>query len=86
MIGPLTTKVAQKQNSRLLNNAGQKISIHSLPGIIRDASDLSCTQGNLTAGFKEIGVWPLDTTVFTDEDFESSTMTEWPATNNNLAV
>jgi len=70
MMGPFTTKVAQKQNSWLLNNAGQEISINNLHGIIRDAFDLSFTQGNIRAGFKETGVWPLDTTVFTDEDFE----------------
>jgi len=86
MIGPFTTKVAQKQNSWLINNAGQKISIHNLPGISRDAFDLSCARGNITAGLKETGVWPLDTTVCTDEDFEISAMTEWPASNNNLAV
>jgi len=75
-----------KQNSLLLNKAGQKISIHNLPGIIRDAFDLSFTQGNITAGFKETGVWPVDTTVFTDEDFESSALIDSPTTNNNLAV
>jgi len=76
MMGPFTMKVAQKHNSWLLNNAGQKISTNSLPGIIRDAFDLSFTQGNITAGFKETGVWLLDTTVFIDEDFESSAMTD----------
>jgi hypothetical protein len=85
MMGPFTTKVAQKQNSWLLNNAGQKISVHKLPGVIRDVFDLSCTRGNITAGFKETGVWLLDTTVCTDEDFESSAMTDRPATNNSLA-
>jgi len=86
MMGPFTMKVAQKHNSWLLNNAGQKISTNNLPGIIRDDFDLSLTQGNITAGFKETGVWPLDTTVFIDEDFESSAMTDRPTANNNLAV
>jgi len=86
VIGPFTTKVAQKQNSWLLNNTRQKISIHNLPGISRDAFDHSCSRGNITAGFKEMGVWPFDTTLCTDEDFESFAMTEWSATNNNQAV
>jgi hypothetical protein len=86
MMGPFRTKLAQKQNSWLLNNAGQKFLIHNLPGIIRDVIDLSCTWGNIAAGLKETGVWPLDTTVCTDEDYKSSAMTDRPTTNNNLAV
>jgi hypothetical protein len=50
--------------------------------IIRDAFDLSVTQANITAGFKKTGVWPFDATVFTDVDFESSAVTDRPATNS----
>ena len=82
VMGPFKIKLAQKQNSWLLGNPGKTVSIHSLPSIIRDAFDLSFTQANITASFKTTGVWPFDTTVFTDEDFENSAMTDRPATYN----
>jgi hypothetical protein len=65
-----------------LSNPGKTVSIHNLRGIIRDAFDLSFIRANITASFKKTGIWCFDTTVFTDEDFESSAVTDRPATDS----
>lgn len=78
VMGPFKTKLAQKQNSWLISNPGKTISVLQLPGIVKDAFELSFTRSNITAGFKKSGIWPFDVTVFTDEDFDSSAVTDRP--------
>jgi hypothetical protein len=86
VLGPFKTKLAQKQQSWLWSNPGKTITIHNLPGIIREAFDNSFTRTNITGAFKKTGIWPFDISVFTEEDFQCSTVTNRPQPTNTSMI
>lgn len=60
------------------------MSIYEIPGIVKYAFPLAATPTNICNAFKKAGIWPYDSTVFTDEDFAPSFVTDRPMPDNLL--
>ena len=59
---------------------GQTVSIYDIPQICPQAWDRAATPTNVKSGFRCTGIWPFDKTIFTDEDYLSSQVTDRPET------
>nr|XP_042897068.1 MFS-type transporter clz9-like [Parasteatoda tepidariorum] len=75
VIGPFKSKLRVAQNDWMLLNSGKTISVHNLAAIANTAYTLTCTNKNITAGFRKTGIWPFSRSILTDEDFEPSSVT-----------
>lgn len=69
VLGPFKKALSVVQNDWLVSNTGQKISIHELTGLCASAYDQSFTRKNILSAFKQCGIWPYSSTVFSEEDF-----------------
>lgn len=79
VLGPFKSKLRVAQNDWMVSNPGKTISIHNLAALANTAYAASFTIRNITAAFKKPGIWPFDRQVFTDEDFEASSIHHVPA-------
>lgn len=75
VLGPFKSKLRVAQNDWMVSNPGKTISIHNLAGLANTAYAASFTSKNITAAFQKTGIWPFSRLVFTDEDFEPSSVT-----------
>ncbi|ROL48595.1 Interleukin-6 receptor subunit beta [Anabarilius grahami] len=58
--------------------ARQRIDIYAVCGLFDKAYSASACVGKGQKGFKACGMWPVDKTVYKDEDFEGAEVTEEP--------
>lgn len=72
ILGPFKRQISMVQNDWLISNPGKKISIHDLAEPASKAFDLSFIRQNITKGFKDCGIWPFSTSMFSDIDFPST--------------
>ncbi|EZA56054.1 hypothetical protein X777_03879 [Ooceraea biroi] len=77
------------------NNPGKTMTIHHIPGIVREAFPLAVTDANAIAGFKCTGISPFNRNIFTPVDFAPAAVTDRPPiasvqddsnNNQNLAI
>ncbi|KAF0307653.1 hypothetical protein FJT64_021058 [Amphibalanus amphitrite] len=76
--GPLKTYFNSAANGWMLKNPGRNITIHHMADLIGMAWMKAATPTNITAGFKACGIWPLDRSIFSDEAFLPSAVTDNP--------
>ncbi|XP_043212195.1 SH3 domain-containing protein C23A1.17-like [Amphibalanus amphitrite] len=76
--GPLKRYLGCAQANWLRNNRGRTMTIHDIPGVLRDAWASASTQANITSGFRVSGIVPLNPEVFCEADFCPSQVTDRP--------
>lgn len=59
-------------------NPGRRASIYEVGGTAGSAFNLSMTSSNILSAFRCTGIYPLDTHVFGDHEFESAMVTDRP--------
>ncbi|KAK0133684.1 hypothetical protein N1851_030819 [Merluccius polli] len=62
----------------MTSHPGQRIDIYALCGLFDKAYSASASVGKGQKGFKVCGLWPVDKTVYKDEDFEGAEVTGEP--------
>lgn len=67
--GPLKAHYKQAINDWNLSNPGKRITIYDLPECFTKAYYRALSVENIMAGFKKTGIWPVDTQIFSDDDF-----------------
>jgi len=85
VFGPFKTFFNQGATSWLLMHPAQTLSIYDLPAICLQAWDRAATPTNIKSGFRCTGIMPFDRSIFKEEDFLSSYVTDQPVsiTNNS---
>ena len=68
----------------MISNPGKTISIYDLPLICSTAWDRSATPVNIKSGFLSSGIFPLDRSTFSDQDFLCSAVTDRPLARNEF--
>ena len=76
--GPLKRYLGCAQSNWLRSNRGRTMTIHDIPGVLRDAWASASTQANITSGFRVSGIVPLTPDVFSEADFCPSQVTDHP--------
>ena len=79
---PFKTFVSQGITDWIIPNPGKTISIYDLPLICLTAWDRAVTPVNIKSGFLSSGIFPLDRSIFSDQDFLCSTVTDRPLARN----
>ena len=65
-------------NRLTVEKPGKPITIYDVAEIAGKAFPQAFTPSNITSGFKATGIWPFNETIFTDEDFLCSSITDRP--------
>jgi len=78
VFGPLKTYAGSAQSNWMRNNRGRTMTVHDIPGILRDIWPLASTEKNIVSGFQVAGIMPYNPDVFTDADFSPSLVTDRP--------
>ncbi|XP_041351386.1 flocculation protein FLO11-like [Gigantopelta aegis] len=63
-------------DSWMVANPGKRISLHDMAALFGKAFLRSATADKAVNGFRTCGLWPYDETVFTDNDFAASMVTD----------
>ncbi|KAF2904638.1 hypothetical protein ILUMI_01537 [Ignelater luminosus] len=63
----------------MINNPGKPITIYTIAGLVGDAFPKIIYLLNISNGFKETGIEPFNSGIFTEEDFLSAFVTDRPA-------
>lgn len=72
----------------MLNNPGKTFSLFHIPKPLNFAFTNSMTPRNITSAFKITGIYPMNSNIFTDEDFLTNFVTdrEAPTTMDHSAL
>ncbi|KAG5883115.1 hypothetical protein JTB14_004648 [Gonioctena quinquepunctata] len=65
------------------NHPGQTMTVHYIPGIVRESFSLAFTDKNAIAGFTCTGISPFNRSIFTEVDYAPSSVTDRPLQDNN---
>lgn len=76
--GPFKTYYNAAVDSWLLQNPGQTLTIYHIAKCVGEAYLKAMTPINITNAFKKCGIFPYDNSVFTEEDFLPSSVTDRP--------
>lgn len=66
----------------VVSNPGKPITIYNVASLANKAFTLAFSKQNLYKGFEKTGIWPLNCTVFSDEEFLMSYVTDRPKGEN----
>ena len=78
IFGPYKTFYNKAADNWILNHPGRHISIYEIAELVGEAYPKSFTQSNIIQGFKVTGICPLNSDIFSDEEFLSSYVTDRP--------
>lgn len=80
--GPLKIKFAYECDKWLSHHPGRVIGQTEVAHLVNEAFQKVASLSNAVSGFKVSGIWPLDTDIFSDEDFAAAFVTDMtPASN-----
>jgi hypothetical protein len=82
VFGPIKKAINASCDSWMRSNAAKTMTIYDIPGIVKTSVEIAVTGKNITSGFVVTGIWPLNTNIFTEEDFLPSQVTDRPLDNN----
>ena len=57
-------------------NPGKKVTIYDIPDLVNSAHSYAFTHANIVSGFKNTGIYPYNSNIFTDLDFAPSDVTD----------
>lgn len=83
VFGPFKKILNTATDNWMRNHPGQTMTIHYIPGIVREAFSLAVTDRNAIAGFTCTGISPYNRNIFTAVDFAPSSVTDRPLQDNN---
>ena len=72
--GPVKNAYKTALNDWMVSNVGSRPTIYKLPAIFKTAFEKAMTIQNITSGFKRTGIFPLNSMIFGDADFEPATV------------
>ena len=72
--GPLKCHYKKAVNEWNLSHPASRITIYDLPECFNWAFFQALSFENIASGFKKTGIWPLNSEVFTDDDFLATTV------------
>ncbi|XP_053611421.1 uncharacterized protein LOC128675910 [Plodia interpunctella] len=78
VFGPFKKMINTATDNWMRNHPGQTMTIHYIPGIVREAFPFSVTDRNAIAGFTCTGISPFNRNIFTAVDFAPSSVTDRP--------
>lgn len=67
------------------SNPGKRMTIYNIPALAKEAYLLAMTPKNITAGFQCTGIWPFNRYVFSDAEFDPSSVTDRPLEDRKTA-
>ena len=78
VFGPFKKMINSATDNWMRNHPGQTMTIHYIPGIVKEAFPLAVTATNAIAGFTCTGISPFNRKIFTAVDFAPSSVTDRP--------
>jgi hypothetical protein len=72
VFGPLKTAYYKRCNDWMKSNPGKRITQYEVASLFSDAYCSTASVAKCVSGFKSAGIHPLNTSIFTDEDFEAA--------------
>lgn len=79
--GPFKNFYSVAANEWMLSHPGRPISLYDVAELVGKAFPQAFTSKNICSGFKVTGIFPLNSNIFTDEDFLGSYVTDRPEDN-----
>lgn len=85
--GPLKNYYNKALTDWMVNNPGKTVTIYDIPKLAAIAIPLAFKPQNIQKGFEKPGIWPLNSNIFSDEDFLCSSVTDRdaPVTDETLS-
>lgn len=85
--GPLKVKFAYECDKWLSHHPGRVIGQTEVAQLVNEAFQKAASLSNAVSGFKVSGIWPIDTDIFSDEDFAAASVTDMtPASNAEITI
>ncbi|XP_030747152.1 uncharacterized protein LOC115875789 [Sitophilus oryzae] len=78
VFGPFKRFFNNECDQWVRSNPGKRMTIYNIPALAKDAYLLAMTPKNITAGFQCTGIWPFNRYVFSDAEFDPSSVTDRP--------
>lgn len=78
VFGPLKTYYSQAASNFMLKFPGRTITIYDIAELLGDAFPRAMAPTNILNGFKVSGIWPINPSIFTDDEFMTSAVTDRP--------
>ncbi|CAK1547723.1 unnamed protein product [Leptosia nina] len=63
-------------NDWMTSNPGKTVTIYNVAQFAKDAFFAAFNMNNISSGFKNTGIWPINKNIFSDEDFLPAFVTE----------
>lgn len=76
--GPFKARYRASMNDWMTSNPGKTVTIFNVAQFAKDAFYAAFNMNNVTSGFKNTGIWPINQNIFADEDFLPSFATDRP--------
>jgi len=76
VFGPLKKYVNAASDGWMRSHPGKTMSIYDIPGIAAVALPKAATPANIQSGFAVSGIFPFNSTIFTDDEFMASAVTD----------
>uniref|UniRef100_A0A2H1VA32 SFRICE_041261 n=1 Tax=Spodoptera frugiperda TaxID=7108 RepID=A0A2H1VA32_SPOFR len=83
VFGPFKKMINAATDNWMRNHPGQTMTIHYIPGIVKEAFPASVTDRNAIAGFTCTGISPFNRNIFTAVDYAPSSVTDRPLQMNS---
>ncbi|XP_050676211.1 uncharacterized protein LOC126973109 [Leptidea sinapis] len=81
--GPFKNHLNRAQTAWMYNHPGKTMTIHDLPGVVKDSLPLALNPVNIMSGFRSTGIWPFNPDIFQDSDYAPSYVTDRPNPETN---
>jgi len=78
VFGPFKKMINTATDNWMRNHPGRTMTIHYIPGIVKEAFPLSVTDKNVIAGFSCTGISPFNRNIFIAVDYAPSSVTDRP--------
>lgn len=78
VFGPFKKFYNNECDQWMRSNPGKRLTVYNIPSLVKEAVLNAMTPKNITAGFRCTGIWPLNRNIFTDDEFEPSSVTDRP--------
>lgn len=76
--GPFKTRYRIAMNEWMLSNPGQTVTIYQIAQFVNEAYLAAFNLTNVTKSFMKTGIYPLNSNIFTEDDFLTSFVTDRP--------
>ncbi|CAK1547896.1 unnamed protein product [Leptosia nina] len=78
VFGPFKARYRASMNDWMTSNPGKTVTIYNVAQFAKDAFFAAFNMNNISSGFKNTGIWPINKNIFSDEDFLPAFVTDRP--------